>query len=58
MGILNMRSKSVAVMFLILVPTCLCSLADKAEAALACYNCHGTKSTMDIRPEDASCHQE
>lgn len=25
-----------------------------AEAALQCYDCHGTRSTLDLRPEDAT----
>jgi len=54
MGILYRRAKSLFAMFLILVIANYCSLTEKAEAALACYNCHGTNSTQDIRPEDAS----
>ncbi|NVN98207.1 MAG: CxxxxCH/CxxCH domain-containing protein [Geobacteraceae bacterium] len=31
-----------------------CTLREDAEAALTCYDCHGTKNSRDIRPEDAS----
>ncbi len=29
------------------------SLAGEAHAALQCYDCHGTRNTQDVRPEDA-----
>ena len=29
-------------------------LAGSAEAALTCYDCHGTRNPQDLRPEDAS----
>lgn len=32
---------------------CVLSFGD-AEAALQCYDCHGTRSTLDVRPEDAT----
>ena len=52
MGIQTMHARTL-LMFLILMPTYFCFLAEDATAALACYNCHGTNSTRDIRPEDA-----
>ncbi|MDU0460467.1 MAG: CxxxxCH/CxxCH domain-containing protein [Geobacteraceae bacterium] len=35
---------------------CLCSvlLFGDVEAALLCYDCHGTKNTHDVRPEDSN----
>ncbi len=53
MGIIKMHAKSLIVMFLILLTANLFILTQEAEAALACYNCHGTNSTQDIRPVDA-----
>ncbi|HXC93864.1 MAG TPA: CxxxxCH/CxxCH domain-containing protein, partial [Geobacteraceae bacterium] len=53
MGIITMHAKSLIVMFLILLTANLFILTQEAEAALTCYNCHGTNSTQDIRPVDA-----
>src|SRR6185369_10436045 len=54
MGIIKMHAKSLIVMFLILQTANFSILTQTAEATLACYNCHGTNSTHDIRPEDAA----
>jgi len=43
---------SVALACHVVLFSALFLLAGSAEASLKCYGCHGTSSTMDIRPED------
>jgi predicted CxxxxCH...CXXCH cytochrome family protein len=53
MGLLKMQTGSMGVVLLIMMTAAFTTMTEEATAALSCYNCHGTNSTRDIRPEDA-----
>src|SRR5262245_60034532 len=47
-------AKSPIAVLCLLLMAFICTSVKDAQAALACYDCHGTRSSGDIRPEDAA----